>query len=143
MDSILINAQLSIPREELQFTAACSGGPGGQHVNKVATSVTLVFDVGLSPSLSEVQRARIQDKLATRIGRDGTLRLTARDTRSQAANKELVIKRFVELMREALKVPKPRRKTRPSLGSKLRRLDAKKQRARLKKDRGQVAPDDA
>ncbi|BBD09148.1 alternative ribosome rescue aminoacyl-tRNA hydrolase ArfB [Desulfovibrio ferrophilus] len=142
MDIVYINAQLSIPMDEVQFTAVRSGGPGGQNVNKVATSVTLIFDVAGSPSLSGPQRVRIQDKLANRIGRDGALRLTARDTRSQLSNKELAVKRFAELLREALKRPKARRKTRPTLASKHRRLDSKKQRAGLKKTRGKVSSED-
>jgi len=138
VDEVRINAGLSIPMDELNFTAVRSGGPGGQHVNKVATSVTLVFDVAQSPSLSEGQRARIMEKLATRIGRDGTLRLTARDTRSQTANKELVLERFVELVREALVRRKARRATRPTLASKERRLGGKRRRADVKKTRGRV-----
>ena len=142
MDEVRINEGLSIPMSELTFTAARSGGPGGQHVNKVATSVTLVFDVAGSPSLSDGQRARLLDKLAARIGRDGTLRLTARDTRSQFANKEAVIERFAELVRLALVRPKARRATRPTLASKQRRLTTKRRRADVKKARGRIdSPD--
>lgn len=138
MDEIKINNRLSIPLDELNFTAARSGGPGGQHVNKVATSVTLVFDVAGSPSLNEADRARLMDKLSTRIGRDGTLRITARDTRSQSANKDAAIVRFAEVVRRALVRPKARRATRPTRASKERRVTAKKQRAALKKTRGKV-----
>lgn len=142
MEYIEITAQLRIPRDELTFSATRSGGPGGQHVNKVATSVTLSFDVAESPSLTEYQRTRISRELATRINREGVLRLTASDTRSQSANKELAIARFTELLAQALKPRKPRRKTRPTLASKRRRLKAKRSRGDLKKKRGRVRGDE-
>jgi len=142
MEYIEINEQLRIPRDELSFTATRSGGPGGQHVNKVSTSVTLAFDVERSPSLGEFQRNRIRTRLANRIGRDGNLRVNASDTRSQAANKDLVVARFAELLREALKRPKPRRRTKPTRASKQRRLNAKKSRAAVKKTRGKVRGDE-
>ena len=107
-------------------------------MNKVSTSVTLAFDVAGSPSLSDGQRARIMTVLATRINREGVLQVTAQDTRSQGANKELAMARFAELMAAALKPRMPRRKTRPTLASRRRRLDAKRARSALKKNRGRV-----
>lgn len=142
MEYIEINDELFIPLQELRFTASRSGGPGGQHVNKVSTSVTLAFDVQGSPALGEDQRARILERLANRIGRDGRLLVTASDTRSQSANKDLAVRRFAELLRRALEVRKSRRRTRPTLASRTRRLAAKKTRAALKRTRGKVRDDD-
>lgn len=142
MEYVEINDNLRIPHSELSFSATRSGGPGGQHVNKVSTSVTLAFDVAGSPSLSDWQRARVMAELATRISREGVLQVTAQDTRSQSANKELAVARFAELMAAALKPRKPRRKTRPTLASRQRRLDAKRSRSTLKKSRGRVRHDD-
>ena len=142
MEYVVIKDNLRIPHSELSFSATRSGGPGGQHVNKVSTSVTLAFDVVGSPSLSDWQRARIMAELATRISREGVLQVTAQDTRSQSANKELAVARFAELMAGALKPRKPRRKTRPTLASRQRRLDAKRSRSALKKSRGRVGHDD-
>src|SRR5580704_16577736 len=101
---IVINEQLSIPDNELTFVASRSGGPGGQNVNKVSSRVTLTFDVSHSPSLSEAQRHRISSKLATRINKDGVLRVVSQRTRSQELNKEDTVVRFIELLRGALAV---------------------------------------
>ncbi len=126
---------LVIPYDELRFTATTAGGPGGQHVNKVSTKVTLLFDVQASPSLTEAHKARLFAALAGRIGRDGVLRLVSQSTRSQSANKELAVERFAALVREALTPRPPRRKTRATLASKLRRLEGKKRRGAVKRDR--------
>lgn len=127
---------LVLPLSELRFTATPSSGPGGQHVNKVSTKVTLLFDVDGSPSLSEGQKARLHAALAGRIGKDGVLRLVSQTTRSQFANKEYAVERFAALVREAL-TPKPiRRKTRATLASKLRRLETKRKHGAVKRTRG-------
>src|SRR5215213_5759069 len=109
-----INDALWIPRAELTYKATRSGGPGGQHVNTSSTRVELAWDVDASPSLGDEQRARIRDKLANRISGEGLLLLSASEHRSQHQNREAVTARFVELVRQALVVPKARRKTRPS-----------------------------
>lgn len=139
---VKITNSLTIPDEELDFTATRASGPGGQHVNKTSTSVTLRFDVAGSPSLSDHQRARLLTKLDNRITKDGVLTITAQDTRSQLSNKELAVSRFAELLAEALKPAKRRKKTRPTLASKQRRLNTKKKRADIKKKRGKVTPHD-
>lgn len=126
MNRIEITPGLSIPEDEFEFSAARAGGPGGQHVNTTSTAVSVVFDVACSLSLSGSQRARILEKLASRIDSRGRLRLTASDTRSQAANRELVLARLVALLAGALKRDKPRRPTRPGKAAKARRMDAKK-----------------
>ncbi|WP_029456862.1 alternative ribosome rescue aminoacyl-tRNA hydrolase ArfB [Solidesulfovibrio alcoholivorans] len=121
--------------DELRFTATTAGGPGGQHVNKVSTKVTLLFDLDGSPSLTEAQKTRLRAALAGRIGKDGVLRVVSQSTRSQSANKELAVDRFAALLREALTPRTPRRKTRATLASKLRRLEGKRQRGAVKRQR--------
>ncbi|HEX2203185.1 MAG TPA: alternative ribosome rescue aminoacyl-tRNA hydrolase ArfB [Longimicrobium sp.] len=135
-DGVLaINDSLWVPRAELTFRATRSGGPGGQHVNTSSTRVELAWDVGASPSLNDEQRARIREKLANRINGEGVLLLAASDHRSQHQNKEAVTGRFVEIVRQALVVPKARKKTRPSRASKEARLSEKKHRSAIKKMR--------
>ncbi|GAB6036546.1 alternative ribosome rescue aminoacyl-tRNA hydrolase ArfB [Fundidesulfovibrio butyratiphilus] len=131
-DGVFIEPGLRIPEDELTFTAARGGGPGGQHVNKVSTRVTLSFDVAGSPSLTDEQRRRIMERLASRVNQDGVLRVTSGEFRSQAMNKAQTRLRFAELLRGALVREKPRRKTKPTLGSKLRRLESKKRRSQVK-----------
>ena len=135
---IEINSELAIPDDEVSFTASRGGGPGGQHVNKVASRVTLRFDVTNSPSLGDAQRARLLDKLAPRLTRDGILLLSSHESRSQAANREQLLRRFADLLRDGLHRPKRRRPTRPGRGARERRLESKKQRAKVKRGRGKV-----
>lgn len=137
---IEITDQISIPEDELRFTASLSGGPGGQNVNKVSSRVTLWFDIVNSPSLSPEGRELIMDRLANRIGKDGLLRVISQQTRSQVENKVLAIERFTELLRDALKQVPMRKKTRVSKGAKLRRLEEKKQHGILKSGRSKKVP---
>jgi ribosome-associated protein len=132
---IVINDQLSVPDDELSFTASRSGGPGGQNVNKVSSRVTLTFDVVHSPSLSPAQKHRISGKLATRINKEGVLRVISQRTRSQELNKDDTVARFIELLGGALTVEPPRFKTRPTAGARERRLDDKKKRTVIKRER--------
>ena len=132
---IEITPDLSIADGELRFSASRSGGPGGQNVNKVSTKVTLTFDVAGSPSLSPEQREHILERLATRISRDGVLQVVSQRHRSQAANREAVVTRFVELLRLALAEESPRVPTRPTRVAKERRVTSKKLRARIKNSR--------
>lgn len=134
---------LSIPESELLFTASRSSGPGGQHVNKVSTRVTLHFDVGGSPSLTEAQRRRIASRLPTRINKSGVLKMHAQRHRSRAANRAVLVERFVALLQGALAQRTPRKKTRPSRAARDRRLQDKQHRGWLKKDRSRrFRPDD-
>lgn len=134
-----IGRGLWVPEDELVFSVARSGGPGGQHVNKVSTRVTLRFDVAGSPSLSAAQRERILRRLAPRIGKDGVLRVVCGRQRSQAANRREAVERFADLLRQALLPEKRRVATRVPAGEKRRRLDAKRRRGRVKKDRSPPA----
>ena len=133
-----ITASVSVARAELSFRATRSGGPGGQHVNTSSTRVELVWDIAGSPSLTEQQRKRVMEKLANRINSEGELLLAESGSRSQLQNREAVTERFVELLADALHVPKPRRKTRPPRASREKRLQAKKRRSEVKRLRGPV-----
>ena len=131
---ILISDSLSIPDRELVFTASRSRGPGGQHVNKVNSRMTLQFDIQASPNLSATQRSRIFSSLSTRINADGMLRLDCQKHRMQSMNRAELIERFVKLFRQALTPKRYRVATRISNAVKERRLDQKKRRGQIKKN---------
>ena len=130
-----INETIRIPEEEFDWSFVRSGGPGGQNVNKLETRVTVRFDIGGSAALSEEPKARLRERLATRITKDGVLQVTSQRHRSQVANKDAAVERFAELVGEALQEEVPRRKTRPSRAAKARRLDEKRRRSGRKRDR--------
>jgi ribosome-associated protein len=132
---IPIDDNLAIPDEEVTFATSRSGGPGGQNVNKLETRVTLRFDLAGSGALSEEQKARLRERLATRITRDGVLQVTSQRHRTQGANREAAVERFAELLRESLREETPRRKTRPSRAAKARRLDSKRRQSQRKRER--------
>ena len=132
---IRINDKLSIGDGEISFTYARSPGPGGQNVNKTASKATLWFDVANSPSLSADQRRRLCAELATRIGRDGMLRVVSWRNRTQPANRRDALARFTALFAEALRPRLRRKPTRPSRASRERRLSDKQHRSRLKQTR--------
>ena len=94
---IAITDDLAIPDEEVSFTTSRSGGPGGQNVNKLETRVTVRFDVARSPSLSEQQRQRLLERLATRITREGVLHVTSQKHRTQGENREAAAARLCSL----------------------------------------------
>lgn len=124
-----------IPEHELTFTASRAGGPGGQHVNKVSSRVTLRFDLARSASLSDEQKALLGQRLRSRIGADGVLRVVSQQSRSQAANRDAAVERFAELLREALSVDPPRRATRVPRAADRQRLERKRQQALRKRER--------
>ena len=134
-DSLEISPALSIPRDELTLRASRSGGPGGQHVNTSSTRIELVWDVAASPSLDEAQRVHLLQRLRTRLDSTGRLRVVAQEERSQLRNREAAIARFVEIVAIALVVPRQRKRTRPPASSKRARLDTKRKRAAIKRDR--------
>jgi len=126
---------LSIPEEELTFTASRSGGPGGQNVNKVNSRVTLWFDVGASRSLSPEQKRRVISKLATRVSGEGVMRVVARGSRSQAVNRDAAEERFAELLRIALAPSKLRVKTGVPATKRRSRVEEKRRRSEIKRER--------
>lgn len=132
---IRINSRLSIPDDEISFTFSRSSGPGGQNVNKLNTRVTLLFDVAGSPSLSESQRGSILEELATRISRKGILRVVSQRHRTQRANRESATERFAGLLRKALTIKHPRRKTGVPRTIKRKRREDKRRRSRIKAGR--------
>ncbi|HVR09760.1 MAG TPA: alternative ribosome rescue aminoacyl-tRNA hydrolase ArfB [Thermoanaerobaculia bacterium] len=135
---IQVDDSFAIPEEELSFATSRSSGPGGQNVNKLETRVTVRLDLA-SPSLDEERRARIRERLGTRISRAGILAVTSQRHRTQAANREAAVARLVELLRDALAEQAPRRPTRPGRAARARRLDAKRRQARRKRDRAAPA----
>ncbi|HEX6645221.1 MAG TPA: alternative ribosome rescue aminoacyl-tRNA hydrolase ArfB [Gemmatimonadales bacterium] len=137
-----ITPTLTLPLAELSFRASRSGGPGGQHVNMSSTRIEVVWDIAASPSLDEAQRAQLLARLRTRLDKEGRLRLVSGATRSQLQNREDVTERLARIVAEALHVPRPRKRTRPSRAAKKARLDAKKKRSSLKASRRPVRGDD-
>ncbi len=130
-----------IPLSELLFTFSRSSGPGGQHVNKVNSRVTLRFNLWDSPSLTEIQKIRLSKKLIGRINRQGQLWMTGERYRTQMANRQDVINRFYDLIQSALKTKPHRKKTKISKAAKERRLTSKKNRGRLKQSRSRSGID--
>ena len=124
-----------IPPEEIGIEYALSGGPGGQNVNKRETKVIVRWQVGASCVLTDEQKDRVRVKLANRINDRDELVIQAKEERSQPQNQALGIERLQTLVANALIIPKPRRKTRPTRASKERRLQAKAARSSMKESR--------
>ena len=130
-----ITPTLSIPDDELVERFVRSSGPGGQNVNKVSSAVELRFDAARSPSLPEDVRARVLARRDRRITADGVVVISAQRHRTQDRNREDARERLAELLRQATVVAKPRVPTRPTKASRVRRVEAKKQRAKVKQGR--------
>jgi len=118
--------------KELKFKTTRSSGPGGQHVNKVSSKVTALFEITSSNAFTTEEKERLLKKLQSRISNDFVLALQCEESRSQHKNKEIVIKKMIEILKKALIVPKKRKPTKPSKASIQKRLDSKKKTAQKK-----------
>jgi ribosome-associated protein len=131
-ESIRVTRSVVVPRAEIELRTSRSSGPGGQHAQKSETRVEAVFDVQASSALTDVQKRRV-------IARAGpVLRAVAQDERSQLRNKELATERLVVALREALRVERKRVPTKPSKAATQRRLDDKRRRGELKRQRREL-----
>lgn len=124
-----------IPVGEVELRGITGGGPGGQHVNRSATRVSLRWNVATTRALRDEQRTRVMQKLGSRIDADGSLRIVAGEYRSQLQNRRAAIERLVSIVSRALVVQAPRKATKPTRGSVLRRLDEKRARSERKQGR--------
>jgi ribosome-associated protein len=132
-ESIRVNSRIALPLTEVAVRTSRSSGPGGQHAQKTESRVEVVFDVLASEVLTDAQKERV-------VGRVGpVLRAVAQDERSQARNRELALERLAAQLRDALRVQRARRPTKPTGAAVERRLDEKRRRSRTKRLRGDVS----
>lgn len=132
-NDVVITSTITIPEHELEITASRSGGPGGQHVNKSNTRITVRWNVHTTQVLNEEQKARILDKLQSRLTSEGDLIIHNSESRSQQHNKRLALAQLATELRKALHIPKKRLATHASATSKEARLEEKKQRSYVKR----------
>jgi len=134
--ALVVGPSVTIPRSELTFRATRAGGPGGQHVNTSSTRVELLWNVAQSSALSADERARLLERLASRLDGEGTLRVVSSEHRSQTRNRAAAEDRLVDVVRRALVVRRVRHRTRPSKAAVDARLREKKKRGDRKRERG-------
>ena len=124
-----VTKSLAIPLDELAWRFTTSGGPGGQHANKTSTKAEVRFDIERSPSLGPRQRARLLERLGP------TVRVASGEERSQSRNRDVALRRLAERLAEGLHTDRPRLPTKPTQGSKVRRLEDKRRQSTRKRDR--------
>jgi ribosome-associated protein len=129
---IRVTDDIVLDEREIEESFIRASGPGGQNVNKLATAVQLRFDVRHSPALPDAVRARLEGLAGRRLTREGVLVITAQRHRTQERNRQDARERLIDLIRSAAIAPVPRRKTRPTAASRVRRLAGKKRRANVK-----------
>lgn len=123
---IPINDRLSIPEDEIEWSYSRSGGPGGQNVNKVASKVQLRWRMAPSTAIPEFAKERFRILFPSRCTQEGDVLVVSQRYRDQERNREDCVVKLGEMVRASLRTPTPRKATKPTRGSKLRRLDAKK-----------------
>jgi ribosome-associated protein len=135
-DPMVITRDLALPLSEVLVRTSRSSGPGGQHANVTASRVEAIFDVEASSTLTETQRERLRARFGVRVV------AVAQDARSQARNRELALERLRERISLALHVRRPRRPTGPTRSARAKRVEAKRQRSNVKRDRRRPGHDD-
>jgi ribosome-associated protein len=135
-ETLHVRRGLDLPLSEITWRATTSGGPGGQHANRTLSRVEVEFDVGASSVLGPRQRQRLLDRVGP------VVRASAAETRSQARNRQLALERLAARIDAALRVEPPRRPTRPTKSSQVRRVEAKRRRSEVKRRRRRPGDDD-
>lgn len=135
-NDLVISPDLSIPESELSFRFSTSSGPGGQHANRAATRVTVLFDIANSPSLSESIRQLLLEQLEKRLDQNGVLTITVQESRSQHQNRQIALARLQSTIADALNVAPDRIETTPGPDAREQRLDEKRKQSRKKQERG-------
>lgn len=139
---IPVTPTISLDEDELEQRAVKASGPGGQAVNKTSSAIELRFNVRESPSLPEDVKVRLEKLAGSRATLDGVIVIFAQSYRSQEMNRQDAVDRLIDLIRKAAERPKPRKKTKPTYASKLRRLEGKAIRSSVKAGRGKPGRED-